>query len=412
VAHGVKQELLMTLSLSKQEAKRIAIRAQGLAEGRSSENSGNPTTLDDVSRTIRKMGLLQIDSVNVCVRSHYMPLFSRLGTYDMDLLDRLAYQEKSVFETWAHVASFVPVEHHRLFRQKMANHEPRHRVARLIEEQPGFLEKALEQVRKHGTMTASELDGAGKRQSPWWGYTSGKVAMEWHFATGELSVTHRKNFARYYDLTERVIPADHLNGNTPSVEESHREMMRIAVNAHGVGTVADLADYYRIKKADAKARLSELVEEGDVQRVSVEGWSQDEEVFAPGKIASHGPTSARALLTPFDPLVWDRDRIERLFDFFYRIEIYVPEKDRQYGYYVYPFVLGEDLVARVDLKADREKGVLRVKGAFVEDSPDRDYVAANLADELRLMAGWLGLKRVGTGRKGNLMPALRSVLKR
>ncbi|MCZ6538871.1 MAG: winged helix DNA-binding domain-containing protein [Chloroflexi bacterium] len=405
------------LSISKQDARRIAIRAQGLAHGRPAENSGGPVatgpvTLEDVSRTVRAMGLLQIDSVNVCVRSHYMPLFSRLGNYDMDLLDTLAYKEKSIFETWAHVASFVPVEHHNLFRQKMAAQQPRHRVAGLIEENPDFLKRALDQVRRRGSMTASELDGAGKRRGPWWGYTTGKIAMEWHFATGELSVARRDNFTRYYDLTERVIPVEHLNGSTPSVEESHREMMRIAVQAHGVGTVADLADYYRIKKADAKARLGELVEEGSAQRVNVDGWSPDEEVFAPNEITPPGPTSARALLTPFDPLVWDRDRIERLFDFFYRIEIYVPEKKRQYGYYVYPFVLGEDIVARVDLKAERDKGVLRVKGAFIEDGQDHDYVAANLADELRLMAGWLGLSRVGTGRRGDLMPALRTALKR
>lgn len=405
------------LSISKQDARRIAIRAQGLADGRPAENSGSPVatgpvTLEDVSRTVRAMGLLQIDSVNVCVRSHYMPLFSRLGNYDMDLLDTLAYKEKSIFETWAHVASFVPVEHHNLFRQKMAAQQPRPRVAGLIEENPDFLQGALDQVRQRGSMTASELDGAGKRRGPWWGYTPGKIAMEWHFATGELSVARRDNFTRYYDLTERVIPVEHLNGSTPSVEESHREMMRIAVQAHGVGTVADLADYYRIKKADAKARLGELVEEGTAQRVNVDGWSPDEEVFAPNEITPPGPTSARALLTPFDPLVWDRDRIERLFDFFYRIEIYVPEKKRQYGYYVYPFVLGEDIVARVDLKAERDKGVLRVKGAFIEDGQDHDYVAANLADELRLMAGWLGLNRVGTGRRGDLMPALRTALKR
>ena len=201
-----------------------------------------------------------------------------------------------------------------------------------------------------------------------------------------------------------------LNGTVPSIEESHREMMRIAVRAHGIGTAADLADYYRIKKADARARLDELVEEGAVQRVSIEGWSKEDEIFAPSDIASLGPTTARALLTPFDPLVWERDRVERLFDFIYRIEIYVPEKNRQYGYYVYPFVLDEDLVARVDLKAERDKGVLRVKGAFIEGGRDQEHVAANLADELRLMADWLGLKRVGTGRRGDLMPALRAAL--
>ena len=408
----------MTLFLSKQDAKRIAIRAQGLGGARPEKM----ITIDDVSRSIRAMGLLQIDSVNVCERSHYVPLYSRLGNYERGLLDKLAYEEKSVFETWAHAACFVPVEHHRLFRQRMGTEDhtkrlaqlvkdkPNHRVSKLVTEKPDFLEEVLEQVRDRGMLTASELDGAGKRAGPWWGHTSGKIAMEWHFTVGTLSIADRKNFARYYDLTERVVAAEHLDGNIPSTEDAHREMMQLAVTAHGVGTAEDFGNYYHVKNADAKARLSELAEAGSIQRANVEGW--DEDAYVPNDVISTEPTSARALLTPFDPLVWNRDRIERIFDFFYRIEIYVPEKLRQYGYYVYPFVLGEDLVARVDLKAERDKGVLRVKGAFAEEGQDHEYVAANLADELRLMADWLGLKRVVAGRKGDLIPALRSALKR
>ena len=408
----------MPLSLSNQDVKRIAIRAQGL----SGKRSETPATLDDVSRSIRAMGLLQIDSVNVCVRSHYMPLFSRLGNYDQGLLDQLAYKEKSIFETWAHAACFVPVEDHHLFRQRMGTEDlqqrvarmvkekPGHRISKLVTERPGFLEDVLDQVRNRGELTASDLEGAGKRSGPWWGYTSGKIAMEWHFAVGTVSIADRRNFARYYDLTERVIPAEYLNGSTPSIEESHREMMRLAVQAHGVGTAEDFADYYHLKNAQAKARLGELAESGEIQMVNVEGW--DQPAYAPLNIESTEPANARALLTPFDPLVWNRDRIERIFDFFYRIEIYVTEPKRQYGYYVYPFVLGDDLVARVDLKAERDKSVLRVKGAFAEEGQDQENVAANLADELRLMASWLGLKRVVAGRKGNLIPELRSALKR
>jgi uncharacterized protein len=408
----------MPLSLSKQEAKRIAIRAQGLS--RNGTGPGIPTrttvgarkpTIDDVSRSIRAMGLLQIDSVIVCVRSHYMPLFSRLGNYDQDLLDQLVYKEKAVFETWAHAACFVPVEDHRLFRQRMASSKIRRHIEELKKDRPGYLEDVLEQIQERGQLTASELDGAGKRHGPWWGYTAGKIAAEHHFTIGNLSIGDRKNFARYYDLTERVIPAEHLNGETPSVEESHREMMKLAVKAHGIGTAEDFADYYHLKNAQAKARLGELAEAGQIQIVSVEGWDESQPVYAPNEIESIDSANARALLTPFDPLVWNRDRIERIFDFFYRIEIYVPEPKRQYGYYVYPFVLGDELVARVDLKAERDKGVLRVKGAFAEEGQDHDYVATNLADELRLMAEWLGLKRVVAGRKGNLIPALRTALK-
>ncbi len=396
----------MTLSLSKQDAKRIAIRAQGLAGERPSKS----IEIDDVQRSIRAMGLLQIDSVNVCVRSHYMPLFSRLGVYDKDLLDQLVYKEKAVFETWAHAACFVPVEDHRLFRQRMEASKPRRQVAEIIEERPGYMESVLDQFRERGLLTASELDGAGKRSGPWWGYTTGKVAAEWHFKTGAISIADRRNFARYYDLTDRVIPSEHLNNETLSTDDAHREMMRLAVVAHGVGTAEDFANYYHLKNTQAKARLGELVESGEIQSVSVEGW--DAPAYAPLEIESTEPTQARALLTPFDPLVWNRDRIDRIFDFFYRIEIYVPEPKRQYGYYVYPFVLGEELVARVDLKAERDKGVLRVKSAFAEEGQDHEYVAANLADELRLMADWLGLKRVVAGRKGNLIAAIRTALKR
>ena len=396
----------MPISLSRQEAKRIAIRAQGLSGSR----PAHAISIDDVKQSIRSMGLLQIDSVNVCVRSHYMPLFSRLGNYQQNLLDQLAYKKKAVFETWAHAACFVPVEDHRLFRQRMDASEPRRQVSQIIEERPGYMESVLDQISERGMLTASELDEAGKRSGPWWGYTTGKIAAEWHFKKGALSIADRRNFARYYDLTERVIPAEHLNGYSPSTDEAHREMVKLAVTAHGVGTVEDFADYYHLKNAQARVAVDQLVTAGDILRVEVEGW--DDAGYVPRELISAEPTKARALLTPFDPLVWNRDRIERIFDFLYRIEIYVPEPKRQYGYYVYPFLLDEDLVARVDLKADRQKGVLRVKGAFVEEAHDQRYVAENLADELRLMADWLGLKRVVAGRKGNLIPELRSALKR
>lgn len=396
----------MPISLSKQDVKRIAIRAQGLAGERPNKQIG----LNDVEASVRSMGLLQIDSVIVCVRSHYMPLFSRLGVYDQELLDQLAYKEKAVFETWAHAACFVPVEDHRLFRQRMDSSEARRQVAEIIEERPGYMESVLDQIAERGMLTASELDEAGKRSGPWWGYTTGKIAAEWHFKKGALSIADRKNFARYYDLTERVIPAEHLNGYSPTTKEAHREMVKLAVTAHGVGMVEDFADYYHLKNAQARVAINQLVTAGEVLRVEVEGWNAAG--YVPSELISAEPTQARALLTPFDPLVWNRDRIERIFDFFYRIEIYVPEPKRQYGYYVYPFVLGEDLVARVDLKADRQKGVLRVKGAFAEEGQDHEYVAENLAEELRLMADWLGLKRVVAGRKGNLISALRTALKR
>ena len=405
----------MLLSLSKQDAKRLAIRAQGLDHNRLATSNSNyaqkcqkVVTAEDLRRSILKMGLLQIDAVNVCVRSHYMPLFSRLGIYQRELLDQLAYKEKAIFETWAHAACFVPVERHLLFRQRMAQQKPKPLVETLKKVRPGYLEDVLAQVASRGQLSASELEGSGKRRGSWWGYQDGKIAAEWHFSRGDLSIGERRNFTRYYDLTERVIPSEHLDTATPSVKDSNREMMRLAVKAHGIGSVRDFGNYYHLKDDSALAGLNELVEEGSIQRARIEGWPDGIEAFATKEDISLDQTDARALLTPFDPLVWNRDRIKRIFDFFYRIEIYVPERKRQYGYYVYPFLLGEDLVARVDLKADRNKNVLVVKSAFAEEGYDYDHIAFGLADELMMMARWLCLERVGTGRKGNLMKSLRA----
>jgi uncharacterized protein YcaQ len=407
----------MVLSLSKQDVKRIAIRAQGLDHNRVATSKTNDVgkcpkvvTIGDVRRSILAMGLLQIDAVNVCVRSHYMPLFSRLGIYQRELLDRLAYKEKKIFETWAHAACFVPVERHFLFRQRMAQQKPRPLVEKLKKDRPDYLEDVLSQVTSRGQLSASELEESGKRSGSWWGYQDGKIAAEWHFSLGNLSIAERHNFTRYYDLTERVIPSEHLNSATLSLQDSNREMLRLAIKAHGVGSTRDFGNYYHLKDDSALTGINELLEEGSIQRVRIEGWPKGIETFAAKENISSQPTDARALLTPFDPLVWNRSRIERIFDFLYRIEIYVPERKRQYGYYVYPFLLGEDLVARVDLKAERNKSVLVVKGAFVEDGYDHDQIAAPLADELMMMAQWLGLERVGTGTKGDLMQSLRTAL--
>ena len=360
----------MVLSISKQDAKRLAIRAQGLDHNRIGYNSNyapkcqKVVTAEHLRRSILAMGLLQIDAVNVCVRSHYMPLFSRLGIYQRELLDQLAYKKKAIFETWAHAACFVPVERHLLFRQRMAQQKSKPLVEKLKKVRPGYLEDVLAQVASRGQLSASELEGSGKRRGSWWGYQDGKIAAEWHFSRGDLSIGERRNFTRYYDLTERVIPSEHLDTATPSVKDSNREMMRLAVKAHGIGSVRDFGNYYHLKDDSALAGLNELVEEGSIQRARIEGWPNGIEAFATKEDISLDQTDARALLTPFDPLVWNRNRIKRIFDFFYRIEIYVPERKRQYGYYVYPFLLGEDLVARVDLKADRNRNVLLVRRNF------------------------------------------------
>lgn len=318
----------------------------------------------------------------------------------MRLLDVLAYRRGELFEYWGHVASLVPIRQYPLLRHRMLDAKPAHRVQQVIEEHPGYLDAILEEVRRRGPLTVSDLEDPGQRTGPWWGYGKGKIALEWHFTRGNLAVRERRNFARVYDLSERVIPEEVLAAHAPAREDAHREMLRIAARALGIGTLSDLANYYRIRTPQARPRLKELVSAGELHEIAVEGWDQPAYLL-PGA-ESPRKSDARALISPFDSLIWSRERTERLFAFHYRIEIYVPEPERRYGYYVLPFLLGENLVARVDLKSDRERGALRVRGAYLEEGRDALGVASELASELRLMAEWLALPRVEVEDRGDL----------
>ena len=389
---------------SSSEARRIALGAQGFADPR----PRGRIDIRHLRRVVDRIGLIQIDSVNVSVRSHYMPLFSRLGPYPMSLLDDAVYSRKELFETWAHEASFVPVKHYPLFRQRMQQTEPWRRIARFAKKYPGYLDAVLEEVRSRGALAASELEEPGSRTGPWWGQGKGKVALEWHFSQGAVCVCERRNFARVYDLTERVLPPEALNGRAPDADGSQRELLLLSARSHGVGTARDLADYYRLSIRRSRELLRELGSEGALREVSVEGW-RDPAYLHPEARLPRG-VEAQVLLTPFDSLIWERDRTERVFDFHYRIEIYVPQKKRRYGYYVMPFLFDEALAARVDLKSDRAKSRLLVKAAYLEEGQDAGRVSGALAEELRLMAEWLGLEEVRVGRKGDLTPALRSAV--
>jgi|TARA_B100000959_G_scaffold278120_1_gene335879 hypothetical protein len=398
----------LTESLSKLEARRIALTAQGFAEPRPVNAEA-----DDVRAVIDRLGLIQLDSVNVCVRAHFMPFFSRLGSYPMELLDDGACKRFDMFEFWGHVASLIPVEQYPLFRHRME--DGRNRRSRTLRSADAeYLALILDEIRQRGPLTIGELEDPGKRSgggaSPgWWNRAPGKVALEYHFATGDLTSVERRGFSRVYDLPERVIPPELLDCEPVSRTEAHREFLRIAARAYGIGTGADLADYYRIRMPEVRPRLAELVEAGEILQVDVESW--DQPAYLHPDASTNGAVNARAILSPFDSLIWERDRTKRLFDFFYRIEIYVPERKRQYGYYVLPFLLGEELVARVDVKAERERGTLRVRGAFIEEGQDPVRVAPELASELVLMADWLGLKRVRVGQRGNLCSTLREALR-
>jgi uncharacterized protein len=400
------------IELSAAEARGTALAAQGMGRPR----PNGRIDARRLRRAIDDVGLLQLDSVNALCRSHYLPLFSRLGPYRRATLDRLAWhtdtaaepatragRDRILFEYWGHEASLLPVELQPLLRWRMARAEKLtyKPVRRLAAEKPELLESVLRTVRERGPVRAAEVTTPVRKPSnPWFNWSEGKIALDYLFFAGRVSAAHRVGFERRYDLPERVLPEAVLDAPTPAEDEAQRQLLLIAAACLGVATEPDLGDYFRLPRAESKARVAELVEDGALTPTRVEGWS------APAYVtAARLPTlsrEARALLTPFDPLVWSRPRTERLFGFRYRIEIYTPAAKRVHGYYVLPFLLGDRLVARVDVKSDRQAGVLRVLGAFAEPGADPGAVAPELADELRLLAGWLELDHVSVARRGDL----------
>jgi uncharacterized protein YcaQ len=396
--------LRRTESLSLRQARRLALAAQGFGRPR-------PVTTDrrHLRRVLGQTQLLQIDSVNVLMRAHYLPGWSRLGGYDRDSLDRMAYKDRELFEYWGHEASLIPMAMHPLFRWRMTRAEEKFetwgRMAQLAQERPGYVEHVLDTVRDRGPLTAGELAAEEERNTDQWGWnwTDAKTALEFLFWTGRVATLTRRNFERVYDVSERVIPRQVLDQPTPTEAEAHRSLLLLAARACGVGTVGDLADYFRIRTPQARPRIAELVDAGLLQEVAVEGWRHPgyvlPDVVVPRRAA------ASALLVPFDPLIWERDRTERLFGFRYRIEIYVPPPKRVHGYYVLPFLLGDTLVARVDLKSDRQRRRLLVQAAH-DESGAPEHTGPALAAELRALAEWLGLDGVTVARRGTLAPAL------
>jgi uncharacterized protein len=368
-----------------------------------------------VADLIRRLGLIQLDSVNVFVRSHYMPIFSRLGPYDRAILDELAAhlgprgtRGRRFFEYWGHEASLIPVETEPLLRWRMARVDDLAwgSVVAINVERPELVDDVLRLVSAEGPLRANQT-GVRKPPRPgqMWNWHPGKRALEHLFYCGLVSSAGRSNFERHYDLPDRVLPASVLSLPTPSPADAQRELVRISARALGVATEPDLGDYFRLPRSDSKARVAELVSAGELVPVAVDGWRAPAYMWHRAVVPRR--VSARALLTPFDSLVWYRDRTERLFDFTYRIEIYTPAAKRVYGYYVLPFLLGDTLVARVDLKSDRAAGVLLVQGAFAEEGVDRERVAAELAEELRVVAAWLGLDGgVVVRRRGDLAAEL------
>lgn len=350
------------------------------------------------------MGLIQIDSVNVLVRSQELPLFARLGAHPRTLIDD-ASRAGELFEYWVHEACHVPVGLHPYLRWQMNSEHRWKAVAALRHRRPEFIDQVRLRIRDEGPLVAGDLQQRVGPKGTWWDWDDGKIALEHLFYAGEVAAIRRPNdFAREYDLAHRVIPADILALPTPSEIDARKELLVRAARHHGVATFEDLTDYHRQRNPPCRPLIRELVEEGRLIETSVEGWSKPAYLHPDAVMPRR--VEARALLSPFDPVVWNRDRTERLFGFRYRIEIYVPAAKRQYGYYVLPFLLGDELVARVDLKADRGTGRLLVQSAFGEPGIDEVRVVAELADELAAMAKWLGLERVEVVRRGDLAEAL------
>ncbi|MDR8385236.1 winged helix-turn-helix domain-containing protein [Pseudomonas sp. JL2] len=384
-----------TLSFTLKQARRLALAAQGF-DGRPTSASVQPARLN---RLIERLGVLQIDSVNALVRSHYLPLFSRLGHYPPDLLDQAAWSQgrrRTLFEYWGHEASLLPLAMYPLMRWRMERASRGEGIYRQLaqfgQERQDVIRRVLASVREQGAVGAGSLSTRQEKAGPWWDWSAEKHALEWLFAAGEVTVAGRRGFERLYDLPERVFPSSVLQQPLPDEPQAQRALLLHATQALGVGTEKDLRDYFRLDPADSRGRLAELEEAGELVRCQVQGWKQPAWCRPTAKIPRK--VAASALLSPFDSLVWERSRTERLFDFRYRLEIYTPAHKRVYGYYVLPFLHNERIAARVDLRAERALGRLAVH-AVHEEAPGLDEEGMQaLAVNLRRLADWLGLARV------------------
>ena len=390
--------------LSVSQARRVALAAQGFCD----PDPRGRVDRRHLRRVMGRLRLLQLDSVPVVVRTQYLPPFSRLGCYDRPLLDRIAYDDDEWFEAWAHEASLMPVGDEPLLRwqkQRAEQGDTWKHLADLARSEPGYVAEVLAQVAER-PLTAGELADPRRRDGEWWGSRSlGSIALDWLFRIGAVGVRRRGNFTKEFDLLERIVPGDVLSRPTPTAEEAQRELLVRSAGALGVGTATDLIDYYRLPVREGRARLRELVEAGAVNTVEVEGWTESAYMHPEARL----PRSADALtvLSPFDPIVWNRARALRLWGFDYRIEIYVPAAKRVYGYYVLPVLDGERLAARLDVKTDRAGSTLQVLGAFAEPGVDRGGLAERLRPHLHDLARFVGVDEVRYGARGGLISALR-----
>jgi uncharacterized protein len=401
-------------TLSADHARRIALTAMGFARPRPAPEARRDVR--HLRRVLDTVDIVQLDSVNVLARAHELPFWSRLGPHDRVARDRWLWRSGELFDGWVHVASMTSVDVWPLLQERRAAYRARYGTGTCDGVTESDRQVVLDEVAGRGPTSVRDLADPGRRTGPWWGNPKGKRALDQLFLFGDLAIHHRTpTFLTVYDLTERVLPTSAIEAEVPEPDEARRRLLLRAARAHGIGTAGDLADHHRLRLADARRALAELATAGHLEEVRVSGWGS-EPVYRHPEANAARSFAARTLLSPFDPMVWFRERAERLFDFHYRIEIYVPEHKRVHGYYVLPFLLGEELAARVDLKADRRSGRLLVKGTFHEGTSaegraaDPDHVARELAAELVELGAWLDVPEVVVEPNGDLAPALTRAL--
>lgn len=392
------------IPLSAEEARLISLNAQGFSYKR----TAGKASASELNSVMDAMKVVQLDAVPIVVRTQYLPFFSRLGNYDMSLYEEIAYKEDQWFELWAHEASIAPVKNEPFFRfikERAKRGDTWKGLYKVAREEPEYVKTVLKEVEQRGPLEAKHLnDPRYLNQSGWGSRSVGQLALNWLYRIGEVGIRRGKNFEKKYDLITNIVPSEVLSRPSPTEEESLKELYLWAASAMGVASARDIQDYFRTRSANTPTLLEELVEEGLLRKVAVEGWGL--ESFAPSDFGTLKQISPTCLLSPFDPITWNRERLRRIFNFDYKLEIYKPKSKREFGYYVMPFMHNGQIVARVDLANRRQTGVLEILGAFCEPSLDRQAISKPLWEEISLLATFVGCSVIEIKRRGNLSQPL------
>ena len=392
------------IPLSAEEARRISLNAQGFSYKRTADKA----SASELNFVMDAMKVVQLDAVPIVVRTQYLPFFSRLGNYDMSLYEEIAYKEDQWFELWAHEASIAPVKNEPFFRfikERAKRGDTWKGLYKVAKEEPEYVKTVLKEVEQRGPLEAKHLnDPRYINQSGWGSRSVGQLALNWLYRIGEVGIRRGRNFEKKYDLITNIVPSEVLSRPSPTEEESLKELYLWAASAMGVASARDIQDYFRTRSANTPTLLAELVEEGLLRKVAVEGWGL--ESFAPSDFGTVKQISPTCVLSPFDPITWNRERLRRIFNFDYKLEIYKPKSKREFGYYVMPFMHNGQIVARVDLANRRQTGVLEILGAFCEPSFDREAISKPLWEEISLLATFVGCTAIEIKRRGNLSQPL------